>query len=416
MIFTPYSDERAVIHMIRKYQNAEYALVRMTFTMIDKNNLDANSILRDILEKWKLVDYTTLARGGRNGVSCDAVFVGENSVESIGLKFYRVANVRGDRRFSIKKLKRRMREGQINEGDLLYLSVFQQVDGSPCIFVVNLTRNPPTEQDILNTVGVDEITKRFYEIKPKLKKIVEGGFYDNAKGAGHVAPKDVGDTLEYLLDIETNNRQDADYGGLIEIKAKGASKTLDTLFTMRPRFEETRTAEYENSDRSRVSAFTRLYGYDSDAHPGFSSLYITIGSRAFAQNNQGFYLTVDDESRRVNLVRGSAAGAWQEVVAYWFFDDLKRQLYAKHPATLWVKAEQREYNGMVQFRYTQIEFSRAPQFATLLSLIKDGVVTYDWRGYTTKKGRYGGKNHGNAWRIKPDAKKELFGEIEVVTF
>ena len=93
---------------------------------------------------------------------------------------------------------------------------------------------------------------------------------------------------------------------------------------------------------------------------------------------------------------------------------MKGQLYKKHPSTLWVKAESRTVGDMVQFNYNEIEFSRAPQFTTFLSLIKSGIVTYDWRGYTTKKGRYNGKNHGNAWRIKPYAKIELFGEMERV--
>ena len=48
MIFTPYSDETNVINMIRKYRNEDYALIRMTYTMIDKNNLDANGILRAV--------------------------------------------------------------------------------------------------------------------------------------------------------------------------------------------------------------------------------------------------------------------------------------------------------------------------------------------------------------------------------
>ena len=61
-----------------------------------------------------------------------------------------------------------------------------------------------------------------------------------------------------------------------------------------------------------------------------------------------------------------------------------------------------------------VEYSRTPQFMTFLSLIKSGIITYDWRGYTSKTGKYSGKNHGNAWRIKPNAKAELFGEIEKV--
>lgn len=414
MIFSPYSDESKIINMIRKYRNEDYALIRMTYTMIDKNNLDANGILRDLLLNWNLVDYNQLENGGRFGVSYDALFIQNGKTEVVKLKFYRVANDRGDRRFSIETIKRRMENGEINEGDLLYLSIFRQSNGTPQIYIVNLTHNIPSDNDLLNAIGVDAITDMFCQIKPKLEEIIHGGFFDNSKGFGPIAPKDVGDTLESLLGINTNNRIDADYNGLIEIKEKGDSRTLDTLFTLRPQFEGTRVAEYEPSDRNRVSAFARLYGYDSDSHPGYSSLYITIGSMESPQNNQGFYLHINDEARQVNIVWLNPDTGKPEVAAYWSFDDLRQQLYAKHPSTLWVKAESREIDGMVQFKYNEIEFSRSPQFTTFLSLIKAGVITYDWRGYTTKEGRYAGKNHGNAWRIKPQAKSDLFGEIDRV--
>lgn len=414
MIFTPYSDEANVINMIRRYRNEDYALIRMTYTMIDKNNLDANGILRDLLLNWGLVDYEQLDNGGRFGISYDALFVQNGKKELIKLKFYRVANNRGDRRFSIETIKRRMGNGEINEGDLLYISIFRQTNGIPLIYLINLTHNIPSENDLLNAVGVDAITDLFYQIKPRLQEIVHGGFFNNSKGYGPIAPKDVGDTLEALLGINTNNRNNADYNGLIEIKSKGGNRTLDTLFTLRPQFDGTRVAAYEPSDRNRVSAFARIYGYDSDAHPGYNSLYITIGSMEAPQNNQGFYLVVNDETRMVNIVWQDSLTLKREIAAYWSFDALRQQLYLKHPSTLWVKAESREVNGMVQFKYNEIEFSRAPQFTTFLSLIKAGVITYDWRGYTTKEGRYVGKNHGNAWQIKPYAKSDLFGEIETV--
>ena len=416
MIFSPYTDKSEVINTIHKFRNEDYALLRMTFTMIDKNNLDANGILRDLLYNWGLVDYGQLYHGGKFGISYNALFIQNGKTDVVRLKFYRVNNVRGDRRFSIEKIRKRMENGEINEGDLLYISIFHQSSGVPLIYFINLTHNIPNEIDIFNAVGVDAITELFYEIKPQLQKIIHGGFYNNSKGYGPIAPKDVGDTLEELLGIHTNNRMEADYNGLIEIKAKGRGKTLDTLFTLRPRFDGTRIAAYEPIDRNRVSAFARLYGYDSDTHPGYSSLYITIGSREAPQNNQGFYLNVDEETRMVNIVWQDPCSGRREVAAYWTFDDLRDQLYMKHPSTLWVQAESREVGGMVQFKYNEIEFSRAPQFTTFLSLIKSGVITYDWRGYTTKKGRYAGKNHGNAWRIKPYAKVELFGEIEPVEF
>lgn len=412
MIFVPYSDESAVINMIREFRNEDYALLRMTFTMIDKNNLDANGILRDLLYQWGIVDYEELDYGGNYGVTADALFIQSGKTENVRLKFYRVNNSRGDRRFSIETIKRRMQNGEINEGDLLYISIFRRPDGWPQIFFINLTHNTPSEHEILSAVGVDAITELFEEIKPRLREIICGGFCNNSKGYGPIAPKDVGDTLESLLGIQANNRNDADYNGLIEVKSKGSNRTLDTLFTLRPRFEGTPVAAFEPNDRNRVSAFARVYGYDSDAHPGFSNLYITIGSYDAPQNNQGFYLHVNDEDRQVNLVWVDPITRQKEIAAYWFFEDLREQLSLKHPSTLWVQAESREVNGMVQFKYNNIEFSRAPQFTTFLSLIKSGIITYDWRGYISKTGKYTGKNHGNAWRIKPNAKAELFGTME----
>lgn len=414
MIFTAYSDENEIINTIHKYRNEEYALLRMTFTMIDKNNLDANGIFRDLLASWELVDYETMEHGGKNGIRYSASFIQKGKVEEVILKFYRVNNARGDRRFSIEALKRRMENQEINEGDLLYISIYRKDDGIPHIYFINLTHNTPSEQEILNSLGVDTITSMFNKIKPRLKEIVNGGFYNNSKGVGEIAPKDVGDTLEDLLGISTNNRNDADYNGLIEIKSKGGTRTLDTLFTLRPRFEGTRVAAYEPLDRNRVSAFARIYGYDSDSHPGYSSLYITIGSKDAPQNNQGFYLDANDETRQISIIWENPANGKKEVAAYWSFDELKEQLYLKHPSTLWVKAESRTVDGMVQFKYNEIEFSRAPQFITFLSLIKTGIITYDWRGYTTKDGKYQGKNHGNAWRIKPSAKSDLFGQIQTI--
>lgn len=134
------------------------------------------------------------------------------------------------------------------------------------------------------------------------------------------------------------------------------------------------------------------------------------------QNNQGFYLHVNDEKQTVDIIWCDPYTGRQEIAAYWSFNALRQQLYIKHPSTLWFKAESREINGMVQFKYNEIEFSRAPQFTTFLSLIKSGAITYDWRGYTTKEGKYTGKNHGNAWRIKPYAKSNLFGEFKIIEF
>lgn len=411
MLFTARKSEQNEINKIHEVNSADYTLVRMTPTMIEKNNIDANGILRDMLENADIVDYDALKHGGQNGISVQTSFIKDNGVEPVKLKFYRVANKRGDRRFSIETIKRKMQDGVINEGDLIYFSLYRDANAMSHIFMINLTHGTPSKNQLVEAIGRDEIMSKFEEIKPRLKEIVNGGWYENSKGIGKKAPKDVGDTLESLLAIETNNSPGADIGGVIEIKSKGASRTLDTLFTLRPCFEGTPVAKYESNDRSRVSAFARLYGYESSKHPNSNSLYITIGSQDAPQNNQGFYLDVDDENNIVKLNKVNEKTGATELTAFWKFADLKKQLEAKHPSTLWVSAEEKEEDGMVMFKYSGIEFSRSPQFMTFLSLIKAGVITYDWRGYTSKQGAYIGKNHGNAWRIKPKAKKDLFGEI-----
>lgn len=396
MIFVPYEDERIHINRILKIRNNDYALLRLTYTMIDKNNLDANGIFRDLLYHMGIVDYEQLKHGKDYGVKTTALFIQAGKTEEINLNFYRVKNARGDRRFSIGKIKKRMQNREINEGDLLYISAFRKDDGTIQIFLVNLTHNIPSDQELTDALGFDPINKLFERIRPKLKEIVNSGYHRNSKGAGMLDPKDVGDTLEHLLEVPTNNSSGADLNGLIELKSKGGN-TLDTLFTLRPSFDKTPVATFEPNDRQRVSAFARLYGYNSIAHPNQRSLYITIGSKESPQNNQGFFLEVDDNERRVNLKRFNPVNRREEITAFWDFEDLKIQLEKKHPSTLWIHAKVKEDNGIFYFKYAnEFEFTREPKFTTFISLIKLGIITYDWRGYTTSTGKYSGKNHGNA--------------------
>lgn len=65
MIFSPYSDEAAVISRIQKIRNGDYVLLRLTRTMIEKNNLDANELFREMLYDYRIVDYDLLENGGK---------------------------------------------------------------------------------------------------------------------------------------------------------------------------------------------------------------------------------------------------------------------------------------------------------------------------------------------------------------
>ncbi|MBG9770923.1 MvaI/BcnI family restriction endonuclease [Bacillus vallismortis] len=413
MIFEPYKDEIDIINTIHKFNESEYVLIRLTSTMINKNNPDANALFRDLLKSKGIVDYEKLPNGGNKGHKVNAKLLLNSTVQDVKLNLYKVTGKRSDRRFSIYGIQKMWEAGKVNVCDLLYITV-TDLAGAKQIVILNLTNNVPSEEVLTKVFGIDKVADSASRLLPQIKRIAQAGFHKNSKGSGKVSPKDVGDTLEFLLGIKTNNNQEADFEGKIEIKSK-TGKTLDTLFTLRPQFGGTIVEQIEKNDRSRVSAFTRLYGYDSDKHLGYKSLYITVGTRIAPQNSLGFFLEVNEEGRRVELRKKNISNNVDELTAYWTFSSLESELSLKHPATLWVKAEQRMNGDTAEFRYLEAELSRSPQFTTFLSLIKSGGITYDWRGYTTPRGKYQGKNHGNAWRIRGKNRKFLFGRIETIS-
>ena len=402
MQFIPYDDELEVINAIHKYNSNDYTVIRLTQTMLSKSIIDANGFLRKMLLDNDLLDFEKLT----DKVYLMANLVLEDQQHEVKISFYK-ANKRGDERFWISGLGEFIRSSRINVNDLIYITV----DNRKELTLFNVTRSIPQNNTIIQLFGQDKVEDSLNRLIPRIRLIAKQGFHRNSKGVGKIAPKDAGDTLESLLGIKTNNSQEADFEGIIELKSK-SSKTLDTLFTLRPDFEGTPVAEFEPNDRSRVSAFARLYGYDSDKHLGYKSLYITIGSEENPQNNQGFYLEVNDRDNIVELRKQENKKSI--LAAFWTFKALEEELHKKHPATLWVKVESKMDDEVAQFKYIEAELTRSPQFMTFLSLIKSGAITYDWRGYTTLSGKYAGKNHGNAWRIKNKQRNLLFGSTEVI--
>lgn len=403
MIFTPYEDELKRINHIHNFNDKDYCLIRLTSTMIEKNNIDANEIMRDLLLREGIVDYSKILAGGENGRTVPAIYLSYDKRYDGNMKFYRVTGrgKRKDRRFSIKTIKKLRNLGFFKESDLLYIST-----NSTELIVVNLTQRLPEDSILKRTFAQSQVMLAAAQIIPKIITIAKEGYHPNSKGRGKVDPKDAGDTLESLLNIETNNRPDADFKGLIELKTK-TGKNLQTLFTKRPRFDGTPIAQIEQDDRKRVSAYTRYYGYLSPKHPNAKSLYLTIGPAEAARNGYGLFLVVNEKSERVELWAPNPKNKQAEFSAYWTFSDLQQELEKKHPATIWLSVEVK-HEPVAKFKYIQATLTLAAQFTTFISMIKAGKITYDWRGYTSLNGKYSGKNHGNAWRIDASYRDFLF--------
>lgn len=417
MIYAAYPDEEKRIELIQSVRNSDYALLRLTPTMMRKNDTDCNGIFRTMLKKMDIVDYDNLKHGSENGRKFDVAYIRAGVVDTIPMNFYIVNGKRGDRRMTINKIGTRIKNGELNVDDLLYFSTYEDSSGMKQIFLVNLTSNSPSVEELRNVIGVDAINKMFEEIRPLLKKLIQKDeWIPNYKGEGDEAPKDVGETLEHELAVDTNNRDDADIGGLIELKGKGSSGTKDTLLTLRPSFDGTFIERVEEDDSHRVKVFPLYYGYESTRHSGCKDLYVTIGTKEAPQNQHGLYLEVDEQKNIVKLMAPNPKTKKIEMAAYWSFDALETALQKKHPSTLWIDADKEIRGNQLYYNFKKIEFSRSPKFLAFISLIKTGEITYDWRGHTSLENRYSGVNKGNAWRIKPRSKNALFGSIEVVEF
>lgn len=409
LLFEPYPDEYNRINSLKEFINNNYTIIRLTRTMIEKNNIDANYFMRSLMKKLKVVDYDELPNGGSNGIKYPAILYSKGHKESTTINFYRVAGKRSDPRFGFYKIKKFASQQILSKGDLLAIIPYKDKETSKLtIYIFNASFNLPS-QDILSSIfNVSKSRQLLVSLLPKLKEIAQQGYHPNSKGAGKKAPKDAGDTLESLLGVKTNNRKTADIDGLIELKSK-TNSGLDTLFTLRPSFDGTPVAKVESKDRSRVSAYTRMYGYFSDKHPNAKSLYVTISS---TPNPQGLYLKVNEGNETVEL-RQAKAGH-DDLTAFWKFDRLEHELKIKHPMTLWFDVKTKMVNSTAEFLYTSVHVTQVPSFETFISLIHSGIVTYDWRGYTSISGKYKGKNHGNAWRIDKKHLNLLFGTSEII--
>lgn len=409
MLFSANPNEQIVMNRIQQLLPNDYSLVRLSSTMLNKSIIDANALLRYLLNDFEIINYDNISRG--NKVFENGIFITNSEAFDLKCSFYK-ANARGDKRFWIYGLNSLVKDGIIQIGDLIYITV-AYVDGLNRIIIINLSHSQPDTDILSRIIGIDEITAAKEELLEKIRRTVVGFQIPNSNGNGKASPRDVGDTLEHHLGLSMNNFKGADYKGLIELKAK-SGEALTSLFTLRPEFENTPISKIEPIDRNRVAAFQLEYGYISLKKPNDKSLYVTIGNQP---NPQGFYLKVDEKKELVNLLHLDPQLNAPIVTAYFTFEKLREALYKKHPSTLWLKAN-KTYdiaNDIVYFDYYAAEFTRTPKFASFVDLIQKGVITYDWRGSTsmvTGKNR----NHGNPWRIAPENIELLFNDYEIIDF
>lgn len=386
--FLPNLEESKMIETIQKYCRNDFALIRMTKTMLEKSIIDASGILRKILKDNGIVNFNEIVQGKDGKIIKKAIILTDEIIEE-NISYYRPETKKGDPRFWIYRLSK-----YLKEGDLLYITVWDSN-----VVSIPLVQKIFVEDHIKRMFRKEDESQILSEIRNELKIIKEKGWIKSVgvKNGGN-SPKDVGETLEQAMGIKANNLFSADFKGQIEIKTKRASATTnDTLFCLVP--------DWEISQIKSAAELILKYGYPSNKYKEFIDLYVTVSN---IPNNQGLFLDIDDEN---NIVfQNYEKNEINEEVCKWKYDDLKERLLTKHPKTVWIMAEEKIENGEKYFKYTKVEYTQNPIFTQFLYLIQKGIVVYDWRGRIQKDGKKY-KDKGHAFRMNPKNRKLLFGDI-----
>ncbi|MDR4316641.1 Uncharacterised protein [Niallia circulans] len=391
MEFNPNPREQLLIQKVLKVHSEEYALVRLTGTMLHKSIIDASALIRGILKEGGIVDYAHVGRGPDGKIMKDIILL-SSDVKTEKVSFYRPHTKKGDPRFWVYGLKK-----YVTEGDMILLTVFNNT-----LVVIPLTQSGFQQDIIEDFFGIEEnlkIKEELFELVAALKAkgpVISESPYSRAA-------KDVGRTLERELGILPNSDKLADFKSKIELKAKREGmKSKDTLFSMVP--------DWSISSVSSSPEMLLTYGYPSNKYEGYVDLFVTVNHE---KNNQGLYLELDEENGLLHQHYINTETGKKRATCSWKLDEIRKRLYAKHPETVWLIAEELVIDGKIHFHYKQASYTKTPVFSSFLMLVSQGKVTYDWRGRVREDGT-GYKDKGHCFRVLPKYRHLLFNEIETV--
>lgn len=377
-LFKPTEAESNVIEYINNYNLNEFALIRMSETMIDKSIIDASDGLRKILFDNKLIDFKSLIPGGPKEYK-SSIIVSSSAIETKA-SFYRPKTKKGDPRFWLYDLKKYTK---VNE--LVYLTISN--DKLIAIPIKNIEIIQNSIRDIFDNIEKNETV---IKLKKELSILKTVGFIESIVTHSR-APKDVGLTLEKFLNVKVNSLKTPDYLGKIELKSKREDSKKDSLFS--------KVQDKDISKYKTVKEVITKFGYwDKENHR--IALYNNIITKP---NNQGLYLLTDNE--KLILHQKYELDTAKDDVCAWHYETLKTALETKHPTTLWVDAEEKIIDGKINFLYQNFILTTKPVFSEFISLIERDLINFDWKGHV-KDGKK--RDHGPGFRIDKFNRKFLF--------
>ena len=375
--------EHANAEVLRAYV-ADFALLELTATGIEKSILDATAPVRNYFAAVGVHDYGEQLQGPEHKVLLTAAMLSPLWVHPTKISVYRPLTKLGDPRLWVYEL-RRLAE----PGDIVALFFFER------IYVANLTRQdwsslstealakPRPDLEILVAVRASRQAPS-QELRLRLLDIARD--WIPAPCIGDTA---VGRAVESALGIPMNARKTPDYRG-IELKARRAKgKNRANLYSQVP--------DWARSELKSSAQLLEKFGYNRGS---VRKLYCTLSGRV--ENSQGLRLEVDVNAGALFTIDMGNVGFR---VVRWDLGLLQSRLREKHAETFWIDAETRSTARGEEFRLLQAEHTARPYYTRLPDLLASGAVSVD---FLIKRDECGVHDKGYLFKLKHGGLNLLF--------
>ncbi len=228
---------------------------------------------------------------------------------------------------------------------------------------------------------LDDFIREFTELKNK------GWIKTHRSG-----PTGVGKTLEDLLGIPENNRDEPDFGDYELKSSRLNSQSMLTLFTRAPQPHGANTY------------LRKTFGYSSNAYDNNEKvLHSTLTAARFvAIANTGHKLKIECEPDKISI---ASENGIENV--YWTEDKLRAAFKKKYKNKMvYAKAESRGTGALEEFKYVEAYEASGFDFDTINDLLRQGKIYVDLRIGQYPDGRT--HDHGTGFRIREADEHLLF--------
>ena len=248
---------------------------------------------------------------------------------------------------------------------------------------------------------MEDIQDSISELKNIFEEIKKMGWI-RSKRTGSTG---IGYTFETLMNISENSLSVADFKG-IEIKTKRESSNgYITLFSCVP-------------DGDYLFVLNELYenfGYPNKEYPNFKSLNVSIFANLETRigYSKKFKLAVNEKKKKIYINAYNIQKKYYNNNTSWSFELIKTIIERKIKYLAYIKAYNKNIDGIEYFKYHNITFYKFKNFQNFILQIKKGKIRLSLKiGINKTKEKFGRiESHGCSFDIKEKDLDYIFQKL-----